>query len=360
MEVWEKVFLKDAGFMQSTHGKVGCVICHGGDSAADDKDAAHLDMVIDPSETDCMTCHSDIAHANEYSLHTTQSGFLSAFEARGGDVSEGSALMTAFENHCQSCHTTCGQCHVSRPDEMGGGLISGHKFRETPSMQNTCIACHGARVGAEYLGENEGYPADVHWAQENMLCTECHSLEMHGSGTLVENRYDNPNSAACEDCHEDVWLVTADNPQHEQHLSDLSCQVCHSVGYKNCYDCHVALDEEGQPCRTSEPSQIQFKIGYNPIRSSDRPYEYVVLRHVPTCTSTCEYYGGDLFDDFHAIPTWKYATPHNIQLNTPQNGSCDACHTNPDLFLTEDDIRTEERKANENVIITEFPEPVGE
>ena len=35
-------------------------------------------------------------------------------------------------------------------------------------------------------------------------------------------------------------------------------------------------------------------------------------------------------------------------------------HTNPDIFLTEDDIRIEERKANENVIITEFPEPVGE
>ena len=164
----------------------------------------------------------------------------------------------------------------------------------------------------------------------------------------------------CEDCHYEVWLVTGENPQHEQHLSDLSCQVCHSVAYKNCYDCHVALDEEDQPCRTSEPSQILFKIGYNPLRSSDRPYEYVVLRHVPTCVTTCEYYGGDLFPDFNAVPTWKYATPHNIQLNTPQNESCNACHMNSDIFLTEDDISIEERKANENVIITEFPEAVEE
>lgn len=345
--------------MQSTHGQVGCVICHGGDSRVDEKDAAHIGMVIDPSPADCMTCHSDIAHANEYSLHTTQSGFLSAFEARGGDISTDSVLMTAFENHCQECHTTCGQCHVSRPDELGGGLVSGHEFRGTPSMQYNCSACHGARVGAEYLGENEGYPADTHWVQENMLCTDCHSLEMHGSGTLAENRYANPSAIACEDCHEDVWLVTLDNPQHEQHLSDLSCQVCHSIAYKNCFDCHISLDEEGQPCRTSEPSQILFEIGLNPLRSSDRPYEYVVLRHVPTCAGTCDYYGGDLFPDFDSVPTWKYATPHNIQLNTPQNASCDACHTNREIFLTEEDIRIEERKANEDVIVTEFPEPVG-
>jgi thiosulfate/3-mercaptopyruvate sulfurtransferase len=360
LEVWEKVFLKDADFMQDTHGSVGCVICHGGDSSEEGKEAAHVGLVIDPSPISCLACHSDIAHADEYSLHATQSGFISAFEARGGDISEGSPLMTAFGNHCAECHTTCGQCHVSRPDELGGGLVSSHEFRETPSMQYNCIACHGARIGAEYLGENEGYPADVHWTEESMLCTDCHGTELHGSGSLAENRYSNPNAISCEDCHEDVWLETGDNPQHEQHLSDLSCQVCHSIGYKNCFECHIALDEEGQPCRVSEPSQILFEIGLNPIRSSERPYEYVVLRHVPTCSGTCDFYGGNLFPDFDDVPTWKYATPHNIQLNTPQNSSCDACHLNMDIFLTEDDIRPEELTANEDVIVTEFPEPVGE
>ena len=346
--------------MLTTHGSVGCVICHDGDSSQDDKETAHIGLVIDPSPISCVACHSDIAHTNEYSLHTTQSGFLSAFEARGGDISEGSQLMIAFENHCQQCHTTCGQCHVSRPDELGGGLVSSHDFRGTPSMQYNCSACHGARVGAEYLGENEGYPADVHWAEENMLCTSCHGTELHGGDSLASHRYDNPNAVSCEDCHEDVWLDTENNSQHEQHLSDLSCQVCHSVAYKNCFGCHISLDEEGQPCRVSEPSQILFEIGLNPIRSSDRPYEYVILRHVPTCTGTCDYYGGNLFPDFDDVPTWKYATPHNIQLNTPQNASCDACHLNTDIFLTREDVRLEEQNANDSVIVTEFPEPVGE
>jgi len=360
LEVWEKVFVKDAEFLQSTHGKVGCVICHGGNSQEEDKELAHTDVVIDPSDGNCNTCHQDIAHANEISLHTTLSGFTTAFEARGGDVSEGSPLATVIENHCQSCHTTCGQCHVSRPEELEGGLVSGHKFRLTPSTKYNCIACHGSRVGAEYLGENEGIPADVHWTQESMLCTDCHSQELHGSGELAANRYQNSDSAKCEDCHQDVWTNTEGNPQHEQHLSDLSCQVCHSIAYKNCYGCHVSLDEEGLPCRTSEPSVMQFEIGPNPIRSSERSYKYVVLRHVPTCAGTCEFYGEALFPDFNTVPTWKYATPHNIQLATPQNASCDACHGNSELFLTEGDIRPEEKAANQGVIVTEFPEEVGE
>jgi thiosulfate/3-mercaptopyruvate sulfurtransferase len=193
-----------------------------------------------------------------------------------------------------------------------------------------------------------------------MLCTDCHSQELHGSGVVSAHRYDNPDAVKCEDCHQDVWTNTAGNPQHEQHLSDLSCQVCHSMAYKNCYGCHVSLDPEGLPCRTSEPSVMQFEIGNNPLRSSERPYEYVVLRHVPTCAGTCDYYGDTLFPNFDAVSTWKYATPHNIQLNTPQNESCDACHRNREIFLTEEDIRAEESNANKGVVVDEFPKSVGQ
>ena len=355
MEAWEKVFLKDADFMESTHGKVGCVICHGGDSAVADKEGAHAELVADPSEMNCNTCHEDVACANDVSLHTTLSGMKAALEARGGDVSEGSPLGEAFNNHCSSCHTTCGQCHVSRPDESEGGLLASHEFRETPSMQYNCVACHGSRVGAEYLGENEGIPADVHWTEGNMTCAKCHGDELHGSGESASSRYDNTALVRCEDCHEDVLANTAGNEQHEQHLSDLSCQVCHAVAYKNCYGCHVSIDEEGIPCRTSEPSVVQFEIGYNPIQSSERPYGYVVLRHVPTCAGTCDYYGASLFPDFDEVSTWKYATPHNIQLHTPQNESCNACHGNSDIFLTEDDIRPEEKEANKDVVVEDIP-----
>ena len=356
LEAWEKVYVEDGEFLQDVHNSVGCVVCHGGDRVAEDIEAAHIGLVADPSEDNCDTCHSEIAEKNETSLHTTLQGFTSALEARGADFEENPELGECFENHCQQCHVSCGQCHVSRPDEAGGGFISGHEFKSVPNMKNNCVACHGSRVGDEFLGDNEGVPKDVH-RKKGMQCSSCHGEELHGSGELAENRYHTVTSASCEDCHEDVWTTTDTNPQHAQHLSDLSCQVCHSVDYKNCYGCHVSIDDEGIPCRTSEPSVMTFKIGLNPIRSSETPYEYVVLRHVPTCTGGFDYYGEDLLPDFNSQPTWKYATPHNIQLDTPQNASCESCHGNAELFLTEDDLRPEEIEANQGVIVPHIPEP---
>jgi len=55
------------------------------------------------------------------------------------------------------------------------------------------------------------------------------------------------------------------------------------------------------------------------------------------------------------LPTWAYATPHNIQRKTPQTASCNACHGNPDIFLTEDKVSAEELQANQPVIIQEVP-----
>jgi hypothetical protein len=356
LEEWEKAYLKKTDFLESEHGKVGCVICHGGDSSAEDKDTAHLGIVADPSEESCAICHSEETLLNETCLHSTLSGYTTALEARGGDLSEGSALDEAYEYHCQECHTSCGQCHISRPDETGGGLLSSHVIKETPSMQYNCTACHGSRVGDEYLGNNAGVAADVHWTQATMTCTKCHGDELHGTGEIVSDRYSTV-SVQCEDCHEDVLTDTSGNPQHEQHIDDLQCQVCHSIDYKNCYDCHVALDDEGLPYRVSEPSVMEFKIGLNPTVSEDRPYTYVVLRHVPVASDTFDYYGENLLPDFDNLSNWKYATPHNIQLHTPQNESCNSCHGNEDLFLTEDDVRPEELEANRGVIVIDVPDP---
>ena len=101
-------------------------------------------------------------------------------------------------------------------------------------------------------------------------------------------------------------------------------------------------------------------IGKNPLESYDRPYEYVTLRHVPVAGDSFAYYGEDLLANFDALPTWTYTTPHNIQRNTPQTESCDACHGNADLFLTVDKVYPEEVEANLPVIVDSIPVPILE
>jgi hypothetical protein len=260
-------------------------------------------------------------------------------------------------NHCTTCHTSCGQCHVSRPTNLGGGLSAGHEFKQIPPMNLTCTGCHGSRIENEYKGKNEGVKADVHWVKAGLPCFACHSSdEMHGKLGEVESRYAGSPTPSCQeaDCHPTVAPGDGIAYHTEGHFESVSCQVCHSTTYKNCYSCHVA-QEDGVPFFKIEPSVMDFKIGRNPIQSEERPWEFVPVRHVPIDTESFAYYGEDLLPNFDALPTWKYATPHNIQRNTPQTETCTACHDNPGVFLTAEDVLPEELEANKDVIVQEVP-----
>jgi len=163
-------------------------------------------------------------------------------------------------------------------------------------------------------------------------------------------------SPSCQDegCHDSVAPGDGIINHTEEHLASLSCQVCHSTTYKNCYSCHVG-QQEGVAFFQIEPSVMDFKIGLNPRQSEDRPWKYVTLRHVPVDPESFAYYGEGLLPNFDALPTWVYATPHNIQRNTPQTETCDACHGNAGLFLTVDDLLDYEIEANKDVIVEEIP-----
>ena len=360
LEPWEKVLVDTESFLKTEHGEIACVDCHNGEQEAEDKSIAHTDLVARPSERGetCAECHEDTAASFPNSLHASLEGYKTAYEARGGDADH-PAFQEAFGNHCASCHTSCGDCHVSQPASVGGGLIDGHVFNQTPSLTRNCTACHGSRIGNEYLGKHEGLQADVHFRQGRMTCTDCHSAEqMHGSaaGEETTHRYAGAEMPACENCHAAVVTGDDDILMHSQHAGQLSCQVCHSVAYSSCDSCHVSLSEEtGKPIFKTEGSYLTFMIAQNPIPSEDRPYEYVLVRHVPVDPDSFSFYGEGLMPNFDAVSTWKYTTPHNIQLQTPQNASCNACHENAKFFLTADKIDPNELNANLGVYLESLP-----
>lgn len=366
LEPWEKVLVDGEAFPQTDHGKLTCIECHAGTNVPD-KAVAHEGLIVSPSaqpETYCAECHAEETAAFPNSLHNTQAGYWTAINTRNGNVPEDHAqLQEMFGNHCASCHTTCGECHVSQPENVGGGLFTGHVFESTPPMTRSCTACHGSRVGNEFLGKNEGYPGDVHFREARMSCVKCHEgPEMHGmteGAASAEHRLSGAEDPKCTDCHEEVASGDG-NFMHKQHGDTLSCQVCHSVTYTSCDGCHVAVSEtSGNPYFETEATYMTFLIGRNPIQSEERPYKYVPVRHVPASPTSYEFYGDNLLPDFDALPTWVYATPHNIQRSTPQTASCEACHSNPDIFLTADKVKTEEQTANASVIVNAVPGPVS-
>lgn len=360
LEPWEKVLVDGEKFPQSTHGQKSCIDCHSGTQSSD-KETAHEGLVASPSaqpEEFCAECHADQTAAYANSLHNTQAGYWTAINARSVPENH-PALETAFNNHCATCHTTCGECHVTQPKNVGGGLFSGHLFEKTPPMTRSCTACHGSRVGNEFLGKNEELPGDVHFREARMNCVKCHEgVDLHGSvDSAPEHRLAGAEDPKCVDCHPSVAPGGDSNPMHQTHGETLSCQVCHSITYTSCDGCHVAVSEtSGKPYFETQATYMTFLIGRNPNPSEERPYKYVPVRHVPAAETSYQYYGENLLSNFNALPTWVYATPHNIQRNTPQNSACENCHGgNKALFLTSDKIKPEEMEANQSVVVDTLP-----
>ncbi len=354
----EKVFVLPEFATEDIHGDMGCHECHGGDPSDGDMLTAHDGVVRDPSYpvlgSVCEDCHPEIAETASQSLHATLAPYESMITARASHDPEVLAEVNAGrETHCNACHASCGQCHVSRPAYVGGGLLAGHFFEGKPPMREVCTACHGSRVEREYFGKNEGIPPDVHWRKRFMECASCHSgEEMHGSAPNAMSRYDAPNAPTCVGCHQDIYAPDAANAeQHELHRDLVSCHVCHAMPYKNCWGCHFALDDHGFPFFRNDESYQDFVVGLNPLASESRPERFVVLRHVPVAEDSFRFYVDGGLSNYSALPTWKMATPHTIQRRTPQNESCGNCHDNHEWFLQQDNVRPEEQAANQGVIV---------
>lgn len=363
LEPWEKVLITEA-YLNDPHSGTSCISCHGGQQAGD-KLTAHTGLVRNPTEDAekfCGSCHEEIVGQYATSLHNTLNGYDVATFSRSVPENH-PALEEAMNNHCSSCHTTCADCHISQPNSVGGGFLDGHAYIKTPPMTRTCTACHGSRVGNEYLGKNgEEIPGDVHFRTARMNCVSCHSGEnIHATPEDgVFNRYAGAEEPSCQTCHTDVGAAGDPITQHTIHGEKVQCQVCHSIEYTSCDGCHVAVSEEtGNPFFKSDAHYLGFYIGKNPRQDENRPYEYAVLRHVPIDPANYDYYGENLLPNFDLVNTWMYSTPHNIQRKTPQNQSCNACHGNSDLFLTADKVKPEELTANQGVIVDQVPSQVG-
>jgi thiosulfate/3-mercaptopyruvate sulfurtransferase len=366
----EKVFVDEEFMEDENHGDLTCADCHGGDPTSLDFKAAHTGVQKDPSYPApgiCADCHDEQSEHYETSLHYSLAPFEHTIMTRGTDDPEIKAgLKTAMGNHCAKCHASCGQCHVSRPDSVGGGFLSGHLISKNPSERETCTACHGSRVGDEYFGKSKSKnPPDVHRQKAFMKCKSCHKAEqIHGSGKQYTHRRQVENAPRCQDCHEEIYTEKGENIEtHEIHQGKVACQVCHSQTYQNCFGCHVKQNKETLACYFKvERHEFNFKIGLNPNKTKRHPETFVTLRHAPIAKDTFDFYAKNALGNFDSLPTWKPATPHNIRRKTPQNKSCDSCHGNEELFLTAKDVEKEHLKANKPVIVPRemIPEKVGE
>jgi hypothetical protein len=353
----EKIFVDSDILDDENHGEIECIDCHGGNPDDPDWKTAHKGVVRDPTYPDatdaCGDCHDEINENYKKSLHISLRPFRVKIERRANtNAAILNKLECAMNNHCYECHSSCGQCHISRPNSVEGGFLYGHLFEKRPPMREVCTACHGSRINREYFGESEGLLPSIH-KEKYMKCEKCHTgEEMHGDGKDYADRYEVENGPKCVNCHKEIYDRDAENVvTHRIHKEKASCHVCHAQPYNNCSACHVGKDKNGLNYYKTKASWFDFKIGLNPLRSEKRPEKFVTLRHPPVDRETFDYYVEDGLSNYNISPTWKLATPHNIRRKTPQNSTCNACHGNESIFLLEKDIEDNEKEANKVVIV---------
>lgn len=348
------MFLVSQEFVDSTHGGLGCIACHGGENAPDQA-TAHAEMESYPSrdfEANCGACHANVTGDYASSIHYNLHGMANGL-AEFADVSslpDSPHHEEVFDNDCYKCHATCGDCHVSRAKNFSEGLVDQHNFLGTPSMEENCYACHNARNAGEYMGL-VGFGGDVHY-EKGMTCMDCHpKSNFHGdaSAEVTANMWEE-DLPSCLDCHEDKDPEVATDVQHKVHGDSLSCQVCHAQANNNCFECHLDEKADGSGLASSSEKKIMFRVGYNPIVSEERPYKYVTLRHVPGQENMLEVVGDDLMPKYNTKTNWKYSPTHNIQKSTFQNESCESCHENTKIWLSEKDFRETDSTLNETLI----------
>ena len=362
-------------FFETVHGKMDCRACHDGVKFAKTRAEAHEGMDPLPSSkyatSVCAPCHEKVTDTFAGTLHAETRGVSSTTTAlvlERANPDELEAVHKGLTNNCDTCHVSgCGDCHVSRPQFNDGGFVKGHVFYKSPNSLNNCMGCHGSRIEKEYTGKGESdktdLRADVHWSPGGMQCTGCHTAEwMHG-GDTYDARYDAPKAPKCTDCHEQDAAFLAIEMHAEHGTADsesfLQCQVCHAQDYNNCSSCHVALDEDDLPYYETRSSGFDLNIGRNYAKTDARPWDFIVVRHVPVFEGTFDFYGKEALPNMAAAPTWKYATPHSIQRLTRQTkDGCSSCHGNRDIFLTTDDLKgltPAEVKANDAVVVNTVP-----
>jgi len=404
LEPWEKVFIKLVGRQKSyadidkAHALIGCVTCHGGQEPADfatAHDTENFGFVRDPSidaESNCSPCHKDIVATNANSMHSKLWGEQTTIAQRelGADKDHTNfnglpaELTEGFDRECMSCHTTCGQCHISRPNSAAGGFIESHRFKKTPDQTNNCLACHGSRIATDFEGHLVGNDPDIH-STKYMTCLDCHKENMHADASGSATRYHLPDLPNCEDCHS--YLATP-NFYHQVHWpgqgEGLACFVCHSQPYRNCNSCHTKdpsgdLSEWWQTNYAESHNETDvhtgagdykeypgFKIGYN-YNQDLHDGKFIVVRHIPVVRDSYRPWGHDQLANYDMRPTWEYSSPHNIQRFTQQTdttggGYCFLnCHAqginadaNTELFLWKSNIENDypdEVIANTSVVV---------
>ncbi|MGD2206118.1 MAG: hypothetical protein PVH17_05005 [Anaerolineae bacterium] len=263
-----ETYFIEAESIVTTHGKLGCLACHGGDGEAADKEAAHQGLVADMSAQDpekCIICHQDLP--NEFPndrLRLPHGEIIRRIQA--GDP---------CDVHCSDCHggvghgfdpvsgdiicsmTVCLDCHQERNLEIQ--MADCDACHLGPHDVPTSLTCSGCHTSTEVWAQVDPgvHPVPLLGEHAETDCFQCHQYpNFQGVSNVCADCHESGHTewgdGDCAGCHDPgtTWDMTAStwdghaehwNQYKGQHLK-VSCKGCHFEGYADvdpgCDTCH--------------------------------------------------------------------------------------------------------------------------
>ncbi|MEE9603367.1 MAG: cytochrome c3 family protein, partial [Thermoguttaceae bacterium] len=171
----------------------GCVVCHGGDARAEDKEAAHTGRAFYPdpgspwiNKKTCGPCHSDHVRTQWHSIMMTEAGKIqgtawafggmTGYEHRWGNYNvenpkdKNSRMGTSqYRAYMERLKALQPQVFVDKHEQLPEAPTDLAKLLQQPDLavftylRNQCQRCHHAVKGRQVRGDYRG-----------MGCSSCH------------------------------------------------------------------------------------------------------------------------------------------------------------------------------------------
>jgi hypothetical protein len=233
------LFVSEAGFKSSVHGKLSCSDCH-----TEIKDDSHAEggKKAVKEKVNCGTCHQKAEKEYLQGLHSKM--FMKGMERAANCYDcHGKHNILPDKNpksmvYISNIDKTCTRCHsdmVFVQEHALGEAVTKEEFEKSvhgKTGEVTCISCHGSHDLLRSLNDPK---SSIFRSNIPRTCGGCHpdimkefNESIHGV-LAARGRSDAPTCTTCHGFHGIKAKVDPDSPVNEKRIARTTCPQCHAA-----------------------------------------------------------------------------------------------------------------------------------
>jgi len=232
------LFVSEAGFKNSVHGKLSCSDCHA--KITDDSHAEGGKRAAD-RRVACESCHDKAEKEYKQGLHSKMIMKGTERAAYCHDC-HGKHNILASKNprsmtHVSNIDKTCNRCHADvefvKEHALGAALPKEEFKKSVHGMTGeiACTNCHGSHNLRSLIDPK----STIFRSNIPQTCGSCHTditkqftESIHGV-LAARGRSDSPTCTTCHGFHGIKAKVDPDSPVHERRIAMTTCPQCHAA-----------------------------------------------------------------------------------------------------------------------------------